>query len=93
MILYQAFIKDLLVDTMKLFSFRNFRILLLLGLLAAVAIYSKSQLLQSTAWLEPLPVVIFPINADGRPKTARYIKGLSDRNFAAIDTFMAREGR
>ena len=78
---------------MKLFSFRNFRILLLLGLLATVAIYSKSQLLHSTAWIEPLSVVIFPINADGQPETTRYIRGLSDRHFAAIDSFMAREGR
>ncbi|HEC16446.1 MAG TPA: hypothetical protein ENI99_07755 [Sedimenticola sp.] len=77
---------------MKLFSFRNLRILVLLGLLATVAIYSKSQLLYSTAWLEPLAVIIFPINADGKPGTGRYIDGLSDRDFADIDAFMAREG-
>ncbi len=78
---------------MKLFSFRNLRITVLLLALAVVAVYSKNQLLYSTAWLEPLPVTIFPINADGHPATERYIQGLSDRSFADIDEFFAREGR
>ncbi|VAX08897.1 hypothetical protein MNBD_GAMMA26-2161 [hydrothermal vent metagenome] len=79
--------------TMKLFSFRNLRILILLGLLAAIAIYSKSQLLTSTAWLEPLQVVIYPINADGDPKTTLYIRNLHTDRFSDIDAFMVREGK
>ncbi len=78
---------------MPLFSFRNFRILLLLATLAAVAIYNKEQLLRSTAWLEPLQVHIYPINGDGSPKTTRYIQSLSDRDFHDIDRFMQREGK
>ena len=78
---------------MKIFSFRNLRILTLLVLLAVVAIYSKGQRLYSTAWLDPLPVVIFPINADGLPETGRYIRALDESHFSPIDDFMAREGK
>jgi len=77
---------------MKIISFRNLRVLILLALLASVAIYSKGQRLYSTAWLEPLPVVIFPINADGLPETGRYIQALEESHFTPIDDFMAREG-
>jgi len=78
---------------MKLFSFRNLRILLLLTIFIAVAIYSKSQLLTSTAWLEPLQVSIYPINGDNTPKTARYIQQLSHASFRYIDDFMQRESK
>ncbi len=78
---------------MKVFSFKNIRILLLLLLLAVVAIYTKQQRMYSTSWLEPLAVVILPINADGSTQTANYIAGLSDTSFAAIDSFTAREAK
>lgn len=78
---------------MQLFSFRNFRILLLIAILATVAIYSKTQLLRSTAWLEPMQVSIYPINGDNSPKTARYIQGLSHGSFSDIDQFMQRESK
>ena len=78
---------------MQLFSFRNLRILLLLAIFAAVAIYSKGQLLTSTSWLEPLQVSIYPINGDNSPKTARYIQGLSHDSFSDIDSFMQRESK
>jgi hypothetical protein len=76
---------------MKIVSFRNLRILILLILLAIAAIYSKGQALYSTAWLNPLPVIIFPVNGDGAPETTRYIESLQAENFTAIDDFMARE--
>jgi hypothetical protein len=78
---------------MKLFSFRNIRILVLLVILAIVAIYTKQQRLYSTSWLEPLEVVIFPINANGSKKTASYIANLGDSSFAAIDRFTAKEAK
>ncbi len=78
---------------MKLFSFKNIRILLLLVILAFVAIYTKQQRIYSTSWLEPLEVVIFPINADGNEDTAKYIASLSDQGFAAIDRFTAKEAK
>ena len=78
---------------MKIFSFRNIRILLLLALLAFVAIYTKQQRIYSTSWLEPIQVVIFPINADDSSETAEYIADLSDNSFEAIDRFTAREAK
>jgi hypothetical protein len=78
---------------MKIFSFRNIRILILLTLLAFVAIYTKQQRIYSTSWLEPLQVVIFPINADGSTASADYITTLSSDSFAAIDKFTAREAK
>jgi hypothetical protein len=78
---------------MKLFSFRNIRIILLLALLAFVAIYTKEQRIYSTSWLEPLEVVIFPINADGSTDCTNYIANLGDDSFAAIDRFTAREAK
>jgi len=78
---------------MKLFSFRNLRVLLLLILLAYVAIYTKSQRIETMAWLDPLEVVILPINADGDPATALYIEQLSSAQFEAIDEFMSKQGK
>ncbi len=78
---------------MKLFSFRNLRVLVLLVILALAAIYTKQQHLYSTSWLEPLQVAIFPINADGSEETTRYIANLNGNDFAAIDRFTAREAK
>lgn len=78
---------------MKLFSFKNIRIILLLALLAFVAIYTKQQRIYSTSWLKPLEVVIFPINADDSTASANYIANLGDNSFAAIDKFTAREAK
>ncbi len=78
---------------MKLFSYRNLRILLFIILLLVVAIQSQQQRLSSTDWTEPLDVIIYPINGDGDAKTAAYIDQLSVRKFIAIDDFMAQEGK
>ncbi len=76
-----------------LFSFRNLRILLLLGLLLFVALYTHHQAFDSTSWFEPLDVVIFPINADGNADTAAYIQRLKDADFAAIDRFIQQQSK
>ncbi len=78
---------------MKLFSFRNLRILLLIILLLVVAIKAQEQRLASTDWIEPLNVIIYPINGDGDAKTTAYIEQLTINNFVAIDDFMAQQGR
>ena len=78
---------------MKLFSYRNLRILLLFILLMVVAIAAQEQRLESTDWIEPLDVIIYPINGDGEQKTAAYITKLKARDFSAIDSFFAREGK
>lgn len=65
----------------------------MLVLLASVAIYTKQQRIYSTSWLEPLEVVILPINADNSEQAANYIADLSDQSFADIDRFTAREAK
>lgn len=76
---------------MKLTPFRLLRIGLLLVMLAFVAFYTKNQRLSSRSWLEPLEVVVYPINADGSAAVEEYINSITERDFAAIDRFMKRE--
>jgi len=63
------------------------RIILLLLILVFVAFYSKLQRLQTTAWIEPLAVAIYPINVDGKEATTDYISDLSSANFKSINRF------
>jgi len=63
------------------------RIIILLLILVFVAFYSKLQRLQTTAWIEPLAVAIYPINVDGQKATADYINALSIKDFKSINHF------
>ena len=72
---------------MKVFSFRNFRIVLLLLILAIVAIYTQNQRLNTTSWYQTIDAVIYPINGDGSIATDNYIDTLTKKNFIDIDTF------
>ncbi len=76
---------------MRIFTFKNFRILTLIFLLCAAALYSKDQRLVTQGWYKPLEVVVFPINADGSSIVDRYIKNLSNEDFSSIDRFIKRE--
>lgn len=78
---------------MRIFTFKNFRILLLVIILAAVALYSKDQRMVTQGWYKPLNVVIFPINADESLEVNRYIEKLSGDDFASIDSFIQRESK
>ena len=78
---------------MRIFTFKNFRILLLIFILCAVALYSKDQRLVTQGWYRPLDIVVFPINADGSSNVDRYIDDLSEKDFSSIDTFIARESK
>jgi hypothetical protein len=78
---------------MKLFSFKSLRILILMIILVAVAIYTQQQSLVSRGWYQPLQVTIYPINADGAAAVADYIARLHTKDFAAVDEFMARESQ
>jgi len=69
------------------------RVTILLILLATAAFYTKLQRLESTAWLDPLEVSIYPINADGKQSTAAYIDGLSAKNFRVVESFFKKEWR
>ncbi|MEN8175569.1 MAG: hypothetical protein ABFS23_07385 [Pseudomonadota bacterium] len=72
---------------------RLFRILLLLLVLLAVAIYTQAQRLNTTNWAEPLEVVIFPASSSSDRVTRDYLDSLSTRDFAGIADFITREAR
>ena len=76
---------------MRIFTFKNFRILALVIVLCAVALYSKDQRLVTQGWYKPLDIVVFPINADGSPAVDDYIEALSEKDLASIDKFIKRE--
>jgi len=78
---------------MRIFTFKNFRILILIIVLAAVAVYSKDQRMVTQGWYKPLEVVVFPINADASLKVDDYIEKLSVKDFASIDTFIQKESK
>ncbi len=78
---------------MRVISFKNIRIVILLSLLASAAIYTQDQRLNTTSWYQPIEVTIFPINGDGSAKTDRYIEQLSTENFQDIDSFFEREAK
>lgn len=78
---------------MKVFSFRNIRILILLALLATALIYTQEQKRATTSWYQPITVIIFPINGDNSRQTDDYIDSLSAADFADIDRFFARSSR
>lgn len=64
------------------------RISILLFILAAAAFSAWRSKTESVAWKYTLPVLIYPINADGSAKTQAYIDQLDVNEFAAIEEFM-----
>ncbi len=76
---------------MRIFTFKNLRILILISVLGAVLLYTQDQRLVTQGWYKPLEVVIFPINADSSSSVDQYIDSLSVKNFADIDNFIKRE--
>lgn len=73
--------------------FKIIRILILLTLFIVVAFYAKSQKLSTRSWLEPLEVVIFPINSEDNADIEFYISQLSDQDFADIEQFFTQQGK
>jgi hypothetical protein len=71
--------------------FRRLRQLILLTLLAVIAIGSYMTRARSTSWEEPLWVTVYPIAADDNTATRKYIDGLTEKNFVAIERFMKAE--
>jgi hypothetical protein len=76
---------------MRVFTFKNFRILVLLIILATVAIYVKDQKLVTQGWYKTLDVVVYPINPSNSPIVKRYIDSLSTQSFSRIDKMIKRE--
>ncbi|NIA27035.1 MAG: hypothetical protein GWP02_03190 [Desulfobulbaceae bacterium] len=71
--------------------FKAIRISILLFILLFVALSTWLTQARSTDWGNSLWVKVYPINADGSEIVARYIDSLDTRNFAAIESFVARE--
>jgi hypothetical protein len=71
--------------------FKTIRISILLFILLFVAMSTWLTQARSTDWENSLWVKVYPINADGSETVARYIDSLDVDNFAAIETFIARE--
>ena len=66
---------------MRIFTFKNLRILILLIILAAVAFYVKDQKLVTQGWYKTLDMVVYPINPTSSPIVERYIESLSTDSF------------
>lgn len=78
---------------MRIFTFKNLRILVLIFILATVLMYTKNQRLVTQGWYKPLEVVVFPINADSSHSVDEYIKTLTAKSFSDIDDFIKRESK
>lgn len=78
---------------MKVFSFRHFRIVILLGILVFALIYTQEQKRSTTSWYQPVNVIIFPINGDRHLATDAYIHALETKDIQAIDEFFSQSGR
>lgn len=76
---------------MRIFSFKNIRILILVIILATVAIYAKDQKLVTQGWYKTLDIVVYPINPSNSPIVQRHIDSLTEESFSRIDTFIKRE--
>ncbi len=72
---------------------RGLRIAVLSLVLVFVATGAWVDRRRTTDWDSTLWIGVFPIDADGRPATARYIQSLDDRQFEPIATFFEREAR
>ena len=72
---------------------KKFRIIILLLILVFSAFYTKIQRLESTSWAKTLPILIYPINADGQLLTDNYISTLGANDFKNVEVFFQREWR
>ncbi len=72
-------------------TFRRIRILLLLGVLAAVVGFTWLEQSLVRSWRGPLDVAVIPINGDGSAEAAEAIRALTARDFAEIGAFLERE--
>lgn len=71
--------------------FRQIRILVLLLILFVVSMDAWLTRAYSTDWKQSLHVSVYPINADGSEVVDRYIAGLDENDFDAIEEFLKRE--
>lgn len=74
-------------------SFKTIRVVLLLFVLLTVAAGAWQSRARTTSWDRALELVVFPINADGRPATSAYVGSLTAASFDSIERFMRREAQ
>ncbi|MBW8369893.1 MAG: hypothetical protein K0M66_02765 [Thiobacillus sp.] len=72
-------------------TFRRLRILLLLGVLAAVAGLTWLEQTMVRAWRAPLDVAVIPINGDRSSQAGETIRALQASDFEDINAFLERE--
>jgi hypothetical protein len=72
-------------------TFRRFRILILLGILAAAVSLTWLEQSLVRSWRGPLDVVMIPINGDGSQQAAETIRALQESDFDDINVFLERE--
>jgi hypothetical protein len=72
---------------------KKIRVAVLLFILLTVAVGTWQARARTTSWKRALDVVVFPINADGAPQTAEYIRTLGDDSFDDIKRFMRDEAQ
>jgi len=73
--------------------FRALRIVILTFVLINVALGAWLTRARTTAWEQPLRVVIFPVNGDGLDSTSGYIDALTREHFRPIEEFMREEAQ
>lgn len=78
---------------MRLISFTNVRVFILLCALAFFSFVALHQAIHTRSWVEPLDVVILPISGDNHHDTDKYISSLSNSNLAEIETWFKREAK
>lgn len=72
-------------------TFRRFRILILLGILAGALSLTWLEQTLARGWRAPLDVVVIPINGDGSVAAAETIRALKASDFGDINAFLERE--
>lgn len=73
--------------------FKIFRIIILLMIFVGLAFYSKTQKLKSRSWVQPLEIVIYPMNNEHNQIVEDYITQLDHSVFKEIDQFFKDEGK
>jgi len=72
---------------------KKIRISILLIILSLVSTKTYLQQRGATDWIEPLKIVIYPINGDGSVVAERYITLLEETPFKNIETFIQSQAR
>jgi len=70
---------------------RTFRLLILLAVASAIALFHFTRDTGPPDWERPLKVVIYPENADGSERALAHIQALEPDRFQAVENFMTEQ--